>query len=114
MQLLLFTASLPWGSGLGYSCNAVPHCLEAVGIANSCITPPQRPGAVGGGSPAQQCFHARGHWAVEFPLLLQCTASLHGGSGQRIPCIALPHNPGVAGNATPAMHCLTAWGQQAV
>ena len=62
--------------------------------------------------------------------LLQCTASLRGGSrqcnsrnalphcpggsGQWNSCNALPHCPGAVGSATPAMHCLTAWGQWTV
>ena len=72
--------------------------------------------------------------------LLQYTASLPGGGGQRnswnaqahqlggrrvqprrrsVPkerysCNALPHHPGAVGSATPAMHCLIAEGQWAV
>ena len=42
--------------------------------------------------------------------LLQCTASLPGGSRPCNPCNALPHCPGAVGRATPAMHCLTALG----
>ena len=57
------------------------------------------------------CLTALGQWAVE---LLQCTASLPGGSGQCNSCNALPHCLGAVGSATPAMHCLTAWGQWAV
>ena len=73
------------------------------------------------------CATAWGQWAVE---LLQCTASLHGGSGQwnscnappSLPggsgqcnsCNALPHCLGAVGSGTPAMHRLTAWGQWAV
>ena len=57
------------------------------------------------------CLTALGQWAVQ---LLQCTASLLGGSGQCNSCNALPHCPGAVGSATPAMHCLTAWGQWAV
>ena len=73
------------------------------------------------------CLTAWGQWAVE---LLQCTASLPGGSGQCNSCNALPHCPwgsghcnscnalphclGAVGIATPAMHCLTALGQWAV
>ena len=45
--------------------------------------------------------------------LLQCTASLSGGSGQWNSCNALPHCPWAVGSATPAMHCLTVWGQWA-
>ena len=57
------------------------------------------------------CLTTLGQWAVE---LLQCTASLPGGSGQRNSCNALPHCLGAVGSETPAMHCLTAWGQWAV
>ena len=69
---------------------------------------------------------AWGQWAVK---LAQCTASTHGGSGQRTSCNALPHwrgavgigtpamhrlpAPGAVGSATPATHCGTAWGQWA-
>ena len=91
MQLLHYSAPLPGGSGQCNSCNALPHCL----------------GAVGSGTPAMHCLTAWGQWAVE---LLQCTAPLPGGSGQCISCNALPHCLGAVGSATPAMHCLTALG----
>ena len=54
---------------------------------------------------------AWGQWAVQ---ILQCTASLPGGSGQCNSCNALPHCLGAVDSATPAMHCLTAWRQWAV
>ena len=57
------------------------------------------------------CPTAWGQWAAE---LLQCTASLLGGSGQCNSCNALPHCLGATGSGTPAIHCLTAWGQWAV
>ena len=120
VQPLQCTASLPLGSGQCNSGNAVPHC----------------PGAVGSGTPTMHCLTAWGQWAVEVlrctaPLkLLQCTASLLGGSRQCNSCNALPHCLGAAdsaapamycltalgalGSATPAMHCPTAWGQWAV
>ena len=44
-------------------CNALPHCL----------------GAVGNATPAMHCLDAWGQWVVE---LLQCTATLPRGSGQ--------------------------------
>ena len=47
-------------------------------------------------------------------LLLQCTASLPGGSGQWNSCNAPPHCLGAVGSATPALHRLTALGQWAV
>ena len=46
--------------------------------------------------------------------LLQCSASLPGGSGQCNSCNALPHCLGAVHSATPATHCPTAWGQWAV
>ena len=75
----------------------MPHCLGAVGSA----TP----------TPATHCLTAWGQWAVQ---LLQCTASVPGGSGQCNSCNALPHCPGAVGSGTPATHCLTAWEQWAV
>ena len=89
MELLQCTASLPGGSGQCSFCNALPHCL----------------GAVGSGPPAIHCRTAWGQWAVQ---LLQCTASLPGGSGQWNSCNAPLHCLGAVGSATPAMHCLTA------
>ena len=83
------------GSGQCNSCNALPHCLGAVGSATS----------------AMHCLTALGQLAVE---LLQCTASLPGGSGQCNFCNALPHCPGAVGSGTPAMNCLSARGQWAV
>ena len=61
-ELLQCSASLPVGSGQWNSCNALPHCL----------------GAVGNASPAMHCHTAWGQWAVE---LLQCSGTLPGGSG---------------------------------
>ena len=57
------------------------------------------------------CLTAWGQWALQ---LLQCTASLPGGSGQCNSCNAPPHCPGAVGSETSAMHCRTAWGQWAV
>ena len=91
MELVQCTAPLPGGSGQLNSCNALSHCL----------------GAVGSGTPAMHYLTARGQWALE---LLQYTASLPGGSGQSNSCNALPHCLGAVGGATPAMHCPTAWG----
>ena len=68
-------------------------------------------GAVGSATPATHCLTAWGQLAVQ---LLQCTASLPGGSGQCNSCHALPHCLGAVGSATSAMHCLTALGQLAV
>ena len=52
-----------------------------------------------------------GKWAVQ---LLQCTASVLVGSGQRNSYNALPLCLGAMGSATPAMPCFTAWRQWAV
>ena len=60
------------------SFNALPHCL----------------GAVGSAARATHRRTAPGQWAVE---LLQCTASLPGGSGQCNLCNALPHCLGAGG-----------------
>ena len=57
MELLQCTASLPWGSRPCNPCNALPHCLGAVGRA----------------TPAMHYLTAWGQWTVQ---LLQCTASL--------------------------------------
>ena len=111
MQLLQCTATLPLPGGGGQCnlCNALPHC----------------PGSVGSATPAIHCRTALGQWAVQ---LLQCTASLPGGSGQwaveLLQCTASlpgesgrcnfynarPHCLGPVGSGTPAMHCLTALG----
>ena len=49
MQLVQCIALLPDGSGQWNSCNAVPHCLGAVGSANL----------------AMHCHSAWGQWVVE-------------------------------------------------
>ena len=84
-------------------------------------------GAVGSATPATHCLTAWGQWAVQ---LLQYTAALLGGSGQRNSCNALPHWLGGSGqwtsgntlphclgavsSAAPALLCPTAWGQWTV
>ena len=60
--------------------------------------------AVGCGTYAMHCHTAWGHWAVE---LLQCTATVPGGSGQWNSCNALPHCLGAVGGISPTMLCLT-------
>ena len=110
VHLVPCTATLPVGPGQWYSCNALPHCL----------------GAVGSGTPAVHCHTALGQLAME---LSQCTATLPvgsgqwnscnaasqpRGSGQWYSCNALPHCLWVVGSGTRAMHCHTAWGQWAV
>ena len=118
VQLLQRTASLPGGSGQWNSCNARPHCLGAVGSGAPAMRGPTSWGDgeayPGGGcclksaSPATRCLTAREQWAAE---LLQCIASLPGGSGQCNSCNALPYCPGAMGTATPAVHCHTASGR---
>ena len=114
VELLPYTAPLPWGSGPGISCIALPLCLEAMVRASHallCLT-----------AWRQWVLHtstthylaAPGQWAVE---LLLNTASLPGGSGQwsfRSWCYALPVCLGAVGSGIPATHCLTAWGQWVV
>ena len=72
-------------------------------------------GAVGGApkerTSAMHCHAAWGQRAVQ---LLQCTASLLGGSGQCNSCNTPPHCMGAMGTATPAMHRLAACRQWAV
>ena len=94
-ELLQCTASLPGGSGQWNSCNALPHCLGALGSATSAI----------------HCRTAWGQWAAQ---LLQCTASLPWGSGQWTSCNAPPHCLGAVDSGTPATHFLTASEQWAV
>ena len=55
-----------------------------------------------------QCLR---QWAVQ---LLQCTASLPWGGGNRNPCNILPHSLWAVGNGTRAMHCHSAWRKWAV
>ena len=106
-QLLQCTASLPRGRGQCNPCNALPHCLGAVGSATPAMQCLTALGAVGSGTPAMHRLTALGHWTVQ---LLPCSASLPGGSGQWNSCNTLPHCLGAVGSATRAMHCLTALG----
>ena len=133
MQLLQCTAPLPGGSRKCNSCNAVPHCLWAVGSATHamhcltargtravCCVNARGHGAVqllqciasllGGSGQCNSC-NALPHWAVQ---PLQCTASLSRGSGQRNCCNALPHCVGAMGSATTVMQCFSALGQWSV
>ena len=110
VELQQCTASLPLNSRQCNSCNALPHCLGAVDSATPAMYCLTALGAVGSATPAMHCLTALGQWAVE---LLQCTASLPGGSGQCNSCNALPHCLGAVGTGTPAMHC-TALGQWAL
>ena len=136
MQLLQYTATLPWGQW-------------AVELLQCTVS---LPGGMGSATPAIHCLTAWGQWAVQ---LLQCTATLPRGlgsatpaihcltawgSGQWISCNTLPHSLGAVGSGAPAMrgptscgdgesclgggrclksrtramHCHTAWGQWAV
>ena len=73
MELLQRIATLPGGSGQCNSCNALPHRLGAVGSG----TPAMR-GPTGYGD-GESCPGGGRCLTKE---LLQCTASLPGGSGQ--------------------------------
>ena len=84
------------------------YCPQAVGSATPAMHCLTALGAVDSATPAMHCLTAWGQWAVQ---LLQCTASLPGGTGHRNSCNALPHCLGAVDSATPAMHCLTALGQ---
>ena len=90
MELLQYTAPLPWVSGQWNSCNTVPHCL----------------GAVGSGPPAIHSLTAWGQWVVQ---PLQYTGSLPKGIGQWNFCNTLPHCLGTVGSGTAATHCSTAF-----
>ena len=121
------TTSLPGGSGQWNSCNALPHCLGATGSGPPAMHRLTALGAVGSATPATHYLTAWGQRAWE---LLQYTAALLGGSGQRISCNALPHWLGGSGqwtsgntlphclgavsSAAPALLCPTAWGQWTV
>ena len=86
------TASLLRGSGLWNCCNALPHCL----------------GAVGSVTPAMHCLTTCEQWEAE---LLLCSATLTGGSGLWNCCNALPHCLGAVSRGTPSRglpHCLGA------
>ena len=87
VELLQCTATLPGGSGLWNSCNALPHRLAAVGS----------------GTPVMHRHTAWGQWAVQ---LLQCTATPPGGGGQWNSCNARAHQLG--GTGMPAQEAVTA------
>ena len=73
------------------SCNALPHCLVAVGS----------------GTASMHCHTSMGEWEVQ---VLQCAATPHGGSRQCYSCNALPHRVGAVGIGTPAICGPTSWG----
>ena len=74
VQLLQYIASLPGGSGRCNSCNAVPHCLGALGSGTSVVRCHAAQGQWPEGSttPAVYCLTPCGQWAVQ---PLQYTAS---------------------------------------
>ena len=92
-QLLQCTASRPKDSGHCNFCNAVPHCL----------------GAVGSATPAMHCSAASGQWALE---LMQCTSTPPGGSASAATHCLRPG--GAVGRSSATMHFDTAWGQWAM
>ena len=140
-ELLQCGATLSEGSGQCYSCNALPHCLGAVGSGTPAMRRPTiwgngdsclGGGCCGkGGTPAMHCHTTFGQWAVEFlrptawgwwvVRLLQRTATLLGGGGQWNSCNARAHQLGGRGvlpkrwllpkTGSRATHCHTAWGQ---
>ena len=142
MELLQYTASLPWGSGQWNSCNTLPHCLGAVGNgtpATHCLTASgqqaveflQRTASLPGGRAVELVQYTAsppgGQWAVELlqrtaalpggqwaVQLLQYSAPLPGGSGRWDSCRTPPVCLGAVGSGTPEMHGLTAWGQRAM
>ena len=117
VQLLQCTATPPGGGGQWNSCNARAHRLGGGGVLprrwllpkewNSRNALPQCPRAMGSATLATHCRTGSGQWAVE---LLQYTASLPGGSGQCNSCNALPHRLGAVGSGTPAMRGHTSCG----
>ena len=121
VELLSCTASLPGGSGQCNSCNAMPRCLGALGSGTSAMRGPTSWGdgescprdgrCLKSASPAMLNLTAWGQWAVQ---LLQCTATLPEGSGQRNSCNALPHCLWAVGSEARALHRHTVWAQWAV
>ena len=109
VELLRYTAALPWGSGQWKSCRTAlgPEQSNSRGTLLQCL------GAVGRGTPAA---HRRTAWG-------QCTVGrlLHSAlplgavaSGQWNTCCTLPHCLGAVGSGTRAVHCHTALGQWSV
>ena len=95
-----YTASLPGASGQGNSCSALPHCLWAVGSAIPAIH-----GLIAWGD-GEFCPGGGCRRKME---LLQCTATLLGGSEQCNSCNTLPHRLGVVGSGTRAMRWPSSW-----
>ena len=89
VELLLFTAALPCGSGQRISCCFLPHFLRAAGNE----------------SRAEQCHTGWGQWAAG---ILLPTAALPWGSGQWKTCVTLSHFLGAVGSRMCATYCLTA------
>ena len=82
MQLLRYTATLPWGSGESYSCGTLLYL-----------------GARGSGTLAVH-GHTCGQWAVE---VLWHIGTPPWGTRQWNSCNTLPHCPGAMGSRTPAV-----------
>ena len=98
VELLSCIATATGRGGQWTICNKRVHQLGGRGVL------PKRRSLPNKGAPATHCLPARGRWAVQ---LLQCTASLLGGSGQWNSCHPPPHCLGAVGGATPAIHCRT-------
>ena len=115
------TASLPRGNGQGELLHCTASLLGSVGSATRamhCYTAwgrramelLQRVGPSAGGTESR----AQESVDPERANLLQCTATLPGGSRQWNSCHALPGCLKALSCAIPAMHCLTAWAVWAV
>ena len=105
VELLQCIATLPLGSKLWNSRNTPPQCLWAMGIGTPAMHGGTSWGAMGSGIPAMHRHTACGQWPVE---LVQCTATLHVGSGRWNSCNALPHYMSAMTRGTRAMHRHTA------
>ena len=102
VELLQLSAALPVGSGQWKSCNALPHCLGAVGSGTATMHCQDCLRGAGSGTPAMHCHTAWGKWGSI------------AGTGQWNSCNALPRGLWAVGSGTPAMHCPGACGQWAV
>ena len=95
------TATLSGGSGQCNSCNALPHCLGAVGSGTLAM---RRTTNWGDG---ESCLAGDHCLKTEF---VQCTATLSWSSGQCNSRSAVPHCLGAVGSATLAMRGPISWG----
>ena len=94
--------SLLGRGGCAVLCCAVSCCAVLCVVPCCCFW--RGMGALGSGTPAMHLSPACGHLATE---LLQCTATLPGGSGRWKTCNAPPHRLGAEGSRTPTMHRYT-------